>query len=94
MKLFQKLQDWVSWKMEDLCSKLSPRTQRNVVFALFFSFACCSLYIFGDALYRIGKNEGIKGNLNIEHIDSVPLINMPDSIKPLLKNNKEYGYKR
>lgn len=92
IKLFEKLQDWVSMKMEELCGRLSPKTQRILVFSLFFTFACSSLFIFGDALYRIGKNEGRKESLKIEHIDSVPLI-INDSINPVKESGSIWKQK-
>ena len=85
-KAYQKLYEWASKRTEDMCSRLSPRTRRLVIFVLFISFAASSLYVFGDAIYQIGKKEGRKDMLKIEYIDSVPLINN-DSIKQETSTN-------
>ncbi len=82
MKKYSQFQEWVSRRMEDLCSRLTPQQQTIVTLVLFTLFTICSLFVMGDALYQMGKKDGRREQLDIKHIDSLPIVK-PDSLKQI-----------
>lgn len=58
--------EWVEEKLRRLCGRIIPERRNMVVIVALGIFAIMSLYIFGNAIYQIGKHEGAK--MSIEHI--------------------------
>ena len=81
----------VYWKLHDkkkmLVARLKgyldglpPKTRRRIVLAMLAAFAALALYTFGKAVYDIGRNDGIR--MEIDHAGQVEL-----SVKPDNNNN-------
>ena len=81
----------VYWKLHDkkkmLVARLKgyldglpPKTRRRIVLAMLAAFAVLAIYTFGKAVYDIGRNDGIR--MEIDHAGQVEL-----SVKPDNNNN-------
>ncbi len=81
----------VYWKLHDkkkmLVARLKgyldglpPKTRRRIVLAMLAAFAALALYTFGKSVYDIGRNDGIR--MEIDHAGQVEL-----SVKPDNNNN-------
>ena len=89
-KLIERLNDWTDRQDERLrawFAALPERTKIVVVLVIFGVFAIGALFTFGAALYRIGRENGRR--IEIEHIERFNLPQKQDSIN--LFNYYDYG---
>ena len=91
MKSIRKSMWGMYWKLHDKRKRLAaslkgyldglpPETRRRIVLGMFAAFAVLALYTFGRAVYDIGRNDGIR--MEIDHAGQVEL-----SVKPDNNNN-------
>lgn len=79
-KYVRKIQDWVDDNLRRLCGRITPGKRLAVLLTMFLFFGITSVYIFVNAIYEIGKNEGQR--IEIEHIQMLEL-HKRDSINQL-----------
>ncbi|MEG0456224.1 MAG: TraL conjugative transposon family protein [Bacteroides sp.] len=89
MKIKEKIiqfQDWTDDKLRQFCGRMSPEKRLVILLIMFALFGFGSIYIMGNAIYQIGKNEGQQ--IEIEHIKQLRL-NSKDSINQFNYNDYE-----
>lgn len=77
-KYIRRFQDWLEDGLRRLCGRTTPEKRLAVLLTMFILFAFGSIYIFANAIYNIGKNEGRQ--IEIEHIKTLEL-QRADSLK-------------
>lgn len=65
------VRDWTEEKLRYLCGRISPTRRNLVVIVALALFSIMALYVFGSAIYQIGKHEGAK--MTVEHIKQLNL---------------------
>ena len=76
----ERVQDWLDERLRRMCGRITPGKRLAVILVMFLLFGGLSVYITFSSIYRIGKRDGQR--LQIEHIRQFPL-HGSDSINPL-----------
>ena len=80
----EKVQDWADDRLRRMCGRITPGKRLAVILLMFFFFGGLSIYITVSSIYKIGKRDGRR--LQIEHIKQYPLHDS-DSINLLNRLN-------
>lgn len=87
MKIQRKINEWQD-RMDDglrrMCGRLTPGKQLAVTLTMLLGFSALSIYFTISGIYRMGKEEGER--LQIEHIRQTKLRLQNDSISPVQKS--------
>lgn len=70
-KIIRACDEWIEGSLRRLCGRITPDGRVVVILAMFLSFTALSLYITISSIYRFGKGEGAK--MQIEHIEKLEL---------------------
>lgn len=87
--------EWLEYHLRRLCGEITPDKRIVVILAMFLFFTGLSLYFTISSIYRFGKGEGER--IQIQHIEKLELElrqkqSQLDSVKQL--NDLYYEYDR
>lgn len=93
-KKIDALGDWIEDGLRRMCGQLTPEKRLITILAMFLFFAGLSIYFTVSSIYRFGKGDGER--IQIQQIEKLELElrqkeNQLDSIKQL--NDYYYEYK-
>jgi Tfp pilus assembly protein PilO len=80
------------YRLKILCGKPSPTKRLVFVLVICVVFAAANIYYVFSSIYGIGKNDGKKELIKLQHIEQIKL-QQNDSINQLKQNLYEYEYK-
>lgn len=69
--IFIQVQDWIDGRLRKVCGRITPEKQLAVTLLMLALFGALSIYITVSSIYRIGKEEGER--LQIEHIQKLEI---------------------
>ena len=87
--------EWLEDHLRQLCGEITPDKRIIVILTMFLLFTALSLYITISSIYRFGKGEGER--IQIQHIEKLELElqrreHQLDSVKQI--NDFYYEYER
>lgn len=90
--------EWIEDTLRRLCGRITPDGRVVVILVMFLGFTSLSLYITISSIYRFGRGDGAR--MQIEHIENLEMeLRQKQSELDSINNNKndfyyEYEYDR
>lgn len=92
-KKMNAIDDWIEDSLRRMCGRITPGKRLAVILTMFLGFTALSLYFTISSIYRFGKGDGER--VQIQHIQRLELElqrkeSQLDSIKHVNNFNYEY----
>jgi len=87
-KIITAVSDWLEDGLRSLLGRITPDGRVIIILAMLFVFGGGSIYMTVSSIYSMGKNKGLR--MQIEHLERLELRHGQDADSINVKNNFNY----